>query len=151
MVRVRVKKLSYSERMLLMAQNETQSEYCILLHERTIQSLMPSEKRGKIDSGARFSFGVAVKILKAGGAVRRSKWNNNGDFIIKQIPANITESVIPHMTSLPQIAKDILMNRREPRIDYNNQMLIIHKDGKADSWVPSSSDVFACDWYLVTE
>lgn len=28
-------------------------------------------------------------------------------------------------------------------------MLIINPDGRADSWVPSSSDVFAEDWELV--
>lgn len=34
-------------------------------------------------------------------------------------------------------------------IDYTNQMLIINLDGRADSWVPSSSDVFAEDWEVV--
>lgn len=55
------------------------------------------------------------------------------------------------MQSLPQSAKDIIMARAEPHIAYTNQMLIIHPDGRADSWVPSSSDVFAEDWELVTE
>ena len=30
-----------------------------------------------------------------------------------------------------------------------NQMLIINPDGRADSWVPSSSDVFDEDWEIV--
>lgn len=30
-------------------------------------------------------------------------------------------------------------------------MLIIHPYGRADSWVPSSSDVFAEDWEIVNE
>lgn len=53
--------------------------------------------------------------------------------------------------SLPQSAKKILMSRDNPHIDYTNQMLIINPEGRADSWVPSSSDVFAEDWELVTE
>ena len=28
-------------------------------------------------------------------------------------------------------------------------MLIINPDGRADSWVPSVSDIFAEDWYIV--
>lgn len=46
---------------------------------------------------------------------------------------------------LPQSAKNILMSRDGAHIDYTNQMLIINLDGRADSWVPSSSDVFAED------
>lgn len=69
----------------------------------------------------------------------------------KQVPVHITADIIPNMQSLPQSAKDIIMARKEPHIDYTNQMLIINPDGRADSWVPSSSDVFAEDWELVTE
>lgn len=96
------------------------------------------------------TFGAAIEALKLSKAVRRSVWEN-GMFVIKQVPTRISENIIPHMQSLPQIAKDILMNRRNPHIDYTNQMLIIHPDGQADSWVPSSSDVFANDWELVTQ
>ena len=98
-----------------------------------------------------YDFGTALKFLKAGGAIRRAGWNGVGMFVIKQVPASIKEDVIPNMQSLPQIAKDILMSRNSPHIDYTNQMLIINPDGRADSWVPSSSDVFAEDWELVTE
>ena len=43
------------------------------------------------------------------------------------------------------------MSRENPRIDYTNQILIIHPDGRADSLVPSSSDVFAEDWEVIDE
>ena len=43
------------------------------------------------------------------------------------------------------------MNRENPHIDHTNQMLIIHPDGRADSWVPSSSDVFVEDWKIIDE
>lgn len=97
------------------------------------------------------NFGGAIDLLKAGFAVRRKGWNGKGLFVVKQIPAHITGDIIPNMQSLPQIAKDILMNRENPHIDYTNQMLIINPDGRADSWVPSVSDVFAEDWEIARE
>lgn len=95
------------------------------------------------------TFGAAIEALRLGEAICRSEWEN-GAFVVKQIPTHISENIIPQMQSLPQIAKDILMARQNPHIDYTNQMLIIHPDGRADSWIPSSSDVFANDWELVT-
>lgn len=97
------------------------------------------------------NFGGAIVLLKAGLAVRRRGWNGKGMFIVKQVPSHITGDIIPKMQSLPQSVKDILMNRKNPHIDYTNQMLIINPDGRADSWVPSSSDVFAEDWEVVNE
>lgn len=98
-----------------------------------------------------FTFGTAVLYLKAGMAVRRAGWNGKGLFIVKQVPSHIEGDIIPKMQSLPQSAKNILMSRENPHIDYTNQMLIINPDGRADSWVPSVSDVFAEDWEVVTE
>lgn len=97
------------------------------------------------------NFGGAIDLLKAGLAVRRKGWNGKGLFIVKQVPSHITGDIIPKMQSLPQIAKDILMKRENPNIDYTNQMLIINPDGRADSWLPTSSDVFADDWEVVNE
>ena len=97
------------------------------------------------------NFGGAIDLLKAGLAVRRKGWNGKGVFIVKQVPAHITGDIIPNMQSLPQSVKNILMNRENPHIDYTNQMLIINPDGRADSWTPSSSDVFAEDWEIVNE
>ena len=96
-----------------------------------------------------FTFGVAIILLNSGFCVRRAGWNGKGLFVCKQVPAHITSDIIPNMQSLPQSAKDILMSRENPHIDYTNQMLIIHPDGRADSWVPSSSDIFAVDWEVV--
>ena len=96
-------------------------------------------------------FGEAVEALKSGLAVRREGWNEKGLLIVKQVPSHITGDIIPKMQSLSQFAKTILMSRENPHIDYTNQMLIIHPDGRADSWVPSSSDIFAEDWEIVTE
>ena len=94
------------------------------------------------------NFGQAIEALKEGKAVQRAGWNEKGLFVIKQVPAVIGADIIPNMQSLPQAAKDILMSREVPEIKYTNQMLIVNPDGRADSWVPSSSDVFAEDWQL---
>lgn len=101
------------------------------------------------DSSSLMGFGDAIEVLKQGGAIRRQGWNGKGLFVVKQIPAHITEEIIPKMQSLPQSAKDIIMSRENKVIDYTSQMLIINPDGRADSWVPSVSDVFAEDWEVV--
>lgn len=96
-------------------------------------------------------FGKVIEALKSGLAVRRKGWNGKGMFVVKQIPSHIEGGIIPTMQSLPQSAKDILLSRENAHIDYTNQMLIINPDGRADSWVPSSSDVFAEDWEIVED
>lgn len=137
--------LIYPTKALLSAQVETEREYSYLLNDR-----LERMSDGK-ESLNNYDFGTAIKFLKAGGAVRRTGWNGKGMFVIKQVPAHITSETIPNMQSLPQTAKDILMKRQKPCLKYTNQMLIIDQDGRANSWVPSSSDVFAEDWELVTE
>ena len=97
------------------------------------------------------SFGGAINCLKAGLAVRRAGWNGKEMFVVKQIPCTIGTNIIPGMQSLPQSAKDIIMKREDPHIDYTNQLLLIQKSGRADSWTASSSDIFADDWEVVTE
>ena len=96
-------------------------------------------------------FGKVIEALKSGLAVRRKGWNGKGMFIVKQIPSHIEGGIIPKMQSLPQSAKNILLSRENAHIDYTNQMLIINPDGRADSWVPSVSDVFAEDWEIVED
>ena len=95
------------------------------------------------------AFGDAVKLLKRGHALRRSGWNGKNLFVIKQVPAHIESDIIPRMQSLPQSAKDLILNGKG-FIDYTSQCLIYNGNtGRADSWVPSISDVFADDWELV--
>ncbi len=125
-----------------------------VVYEDGYESWSPKEVFEKaykelIDEKNNMSFGDAVEVLKQGGAIRRRGWNGKGLFVVKQVPAHITEEIIPKMQSLPQSAKDIIMARENKYIDYTNQMLIINPDGRADSWVPSSSDVFAEDWEIV--
>ncbi len=91
------------------------------------------------------NFGQAIEALKEGKLVHRLGWNGKGMFIVKQIPAAIGTDIIPKMQSLPQSAKDMMLKRNQS-IHYTNQMLIVNSEGRADSWVPSSSDCFAEDW-----
>ncbi len=140
----KVKELDMTSQALLSVQSELMYQYSSVLGDR--MSIVRKEKPVL----ATFTFGTAVLLLTAGMAVRRAGWNGKGLFVVKQVPSHITADIIPNMQSLPQSAKDIIMARKEPHIDYSNQMLIINPDGRADSWVPSSSDVFAEDWELVT-
>ena len=95
------------------------------------------------------SFGDAIEILKQGGAIRRSGWNGKGLMVFKQVPAHIDSDIIPKMQSLPQSAKDLIL-KGKGFIDYTSQCLIYNENtGRADSWVPSISDVFADDWEIV--
>lgn len=99
----------------------------------------------------RMSLGIAVEALKFGFAIRRAGWNGKGLVVFKQIPAHITEEIVPKMQSLPKSAKDIILKGKR-FIDYTSQCLIYNENtGRADSWVPSISDVFAEDWEIVLE
>lgn len=130
---------------MLKVQRQSMRDYMSVLCARSTRMESGNGFHGE------FSFGIAIEYLKAGLPLRREGWNGKGRFVIKQIPAHITEEVIPKMQSLPQSAKNLIMARDNKVIDYTNQMLIVHFDGHADSWVPSVSDVFAEDWQLVTE
>ena len=94
------------------------------------------------------NFGQAIEALKEGKLVAREGWNGKGLFVMKQIPAEIGLDIIPKMQSVQESAKKVLVSRGTT-LKYENQMLIVKPNGTADSWVPSSSDVFAEDWIVV--
>ena len=100
----------------------------------------------KIDG---LTFGLALEALKLGKCISRTGWNGKGLFIFKQVPAVIDNSIISKMQSVPDSAKIILTTRNQEPIYYQNQMVIVKPDGTIDSWVPSSSDIFAEDWIIV--
>ena len=103
----------------------------------------------KVDDLSVMGFGDAIEVLKQGGTVRRSGWNGKGLMVFKQVPAHIESDIIPKMQSLPQSAKDLIL-KGNGFIDYTSQCLIYNENtGRADSWVPSISDVFAEDWEIV--
>lgn len=130
---------------LLSLQRDVMSRYLQILACR----INIADKIADEVSIKRMSFGVAIQALKFGFAIRRTGWNGKGLLVVKQIPAHITEEIIPKMQSLPQSAKDLIM-RGKKFIDYTSQCLIINENtGRADSWVPSVSDMFAEDWEIV--
>lgn len=103
----------------------------------------------KADDSSVMRFGDAIEVLKQGGTVRRSGWNGKGLMVFKQVPAHIDSDIIPKTQSLPQSAKDLIL-KSKGFIDYTSQCLIYNENtGRADSWVPSISDVFAEDWEIV--
>ena len=137
------KELDSATRAMLISQYESMREYFAALCMRST----------KMESGegsyTNFSFGVAINLLKQGFAVRRQGWNGKNMFVIKQVPAHITSDIIPKMQSLPQAAKDRILAGKG-FVDYTSQCLIYNENtGRADSWVPSISDVFADDWEIV--
>ena len=94
------------------------------------------------------SFGQAIEALKQGKRVARQGWNGKGMFVFKQVPANVPIQYVPNMQSLPQDVKDEFV-KRGVALTYSNQMCIVKQDNTMDSWVPSSSDVFAEDWEII--
>lgn len=107
-------------------------------------------------------FGVAVEALREGKLVTREGWNGKGMFVCKQVPAEISMNIVPNMQSLPLSAREEFIRRHKELIDkgfndlynsnsikYCNQMVIIKSDNTIDSWVPSSSDIFAEDWIIL--
>ena len=107
------------------------------------------EKVEESKESENLNFSEVIEILKQGGLVRRKGWNGKGLFVIKQVPAHIESDVIPRMQSLPQSAKDRIL-KGKGFVDYTSQCLIYNENtGRADSWVPSVSDIFAEDWEVV--
>ena len=135
--------LDAKTRALLIVQFSLMKEYRRALIERS--DIM----KGSHEKAVSFSFGEAIELLKAGFAVRRAGWNGKGLSVFKQVPAHIESDIIPKMQSLPQSAKDIIL-KGKGFIDYTSQCLIYNENtGRADSWVPSISDVFAEDWEVI--
>lgn len=128
---------------LLSLQYELMKRYCDVLKLRI------SDADGEIPFRPKMPFGVAIEALKAGLAIRRQGWNGKGLFVVKQVPAHIVGSVVFNMQSLPKSAKELIL-KGKGFIDYTDQCLIYNENtGRADSWVPSVSDVFADDWEIV--
>ena len=133
--------------LLLSLQRDLMGRYAAILEQR----IAISKGETSITTLPRMSFGIAIQALKFGLAIRRSGWNGKGLFVVKQVPAHIESDVIPKMQSLPQSAKDLIL-KGKGFVDYTSQCLIYNENtGRADSWVPSISDMFAEDWEIVSE
>lgn len=135
--------LDNTTRGLLTAQYKSMVEY---LHALRLRETKMKSGNGTCSA---MSFGSAIALLNKGFALRRSGWNGKSLFVIKQVPAHIESEIIPNSQSLPQSAKNLILEGKR-FINYNNQCLIYNRGtGIADSWVPSISDIFSEDWEIV--
>jgi hypothetical protein len=94
------------------------------------------------------NFGQAIEALKNGGRVAREGWNGKGLFVFMQVPAEISDDIIPKMQSLPQSVKDEFA-KRGGSINYSNQMALVNPNNSINGWSPSSSDALAEDWIIL--
>ena len=95
------------------------------------------------------AIGEFVKALNDRLCLTRSGWNGGNLFVCKQVPSQIPSDIVSKLQSLPDSAKALLLNTNSS-IKYNNQCLIVNlATGDVNSWVPSSSDLFATDWKVV--
>ena len=99
------------------------------------------------------TFGLAIEAMRLGKCIARTGWNGKNMFVCKQVPSIIDSTIIPNMQSLPQMAKTLILDVSKEPIRYANQMIIVKNNKKGDriidSWVASSSDTFAEDWFIV--
>lgn len=143
------KSLDKHTQAMMLAQHAIMGDYYQMLIMRSAS--MQNEVNNEAIHLRNISFGVAIILLNNGFVIRRHGWNGKNIVVFKQVPAEIHSDIIPKMQSLPQEAKDMIMAHKG-EIDYTCQCLIYNTEtGRADSWVPSISDVFAEDWELVTE
>ena len=107
--------------------------------------------------GKYMKYGEAIEALREGKCVAREGWNGKGMFVCKQVPSEIKSNIVPVMQLLPGSAKELFQKTfddEDAQIDaiyYANQMIIVSiaNSNLINSWVASSSDTFAEDWYIV--
>ena len=66
-------------------------------------------------------------------------------FIYKALPNTVGAEIVPKMISLSEETKKLIPGA----LIFGSGMTIVKPDGTADSWVASSSDTFAEDWFIV--
>ena len=118
----------------------------VVFPNEAFHCLFEEEVRGN------FSFDKALDYLKRGHSVARKKqWENDGEFICKQIPSDLAGVIIEKRQSLPRSAKDMLMDvHGTPEIHYRSQFLKISMITRvATSWIPTGDDLLDDDWILV--
>ena len=95
-------------------------------------------------------FSEVLDALKDGERLTNSSLSAKRGFIVRQIPQDIPEDVVPKMTSLPQRAKDALDGYE---LSFKDQVLLIWWDSTkqryiATSYIPNWYDIFREDWTI---
>lgn len=128
---------------LLYLQREAMGSYLGTLHNR-----IEYANGAKTKCNTQYDSGESKAALKFGLPIRRKSWRE-GLCVIKQVPAHISSEIIPKMQSLPETAKNLIL-KGTGFIKYEDQCLLYDiNTGRADSWSPSISDVFAEDWEIL--
>lgn len=97
------------------------------------------------------NFGQALQALKQGECLTRENWVAP-KFVCKQVPSVIGTEIVQKMQSLPEKAKEIILsNESAEGIAYKNQLLVVNSINQADSYTPSTADLFAEDWQIITD
>ncbi len=144
-------KLISAEPQKTMSHSEPESEGVELdgykvVYEDGYESWSPAdvfEKAYRSTDG--LTFGLAIEALKLGKCIARKGWNGKGMFVYKALPNTVPAEIVPKMVSLSDDTKKLI----KTEINFGSGMTIIKPDGTADSWVASSSDTFAEDWFIV--
>lgn len=117
-----------------------------VLNNKEFRMLFVEEKTENL------TFDKALHYLLLGHCVTRSVYGGCKHRVIcKQIPAETKGMLVAKLQSLPESARDLLIELPgTPEINYCDQFLIIDLDTcTATSWTPNGSDLLAYDWMLV--
>ena len=100
--------------------------------------------------------GKAIKALKEGKRIRREMWPLEKRFIFRQVPAEINESIVPKMQSLPQSVKDFFnwtfTEARNEQIDaiyYQDHVALVGPTNTIINYAFQAEDVLAEDWVIL--
>ena len=90
-------------------------------------------------------FTEVANDFENGEVIYRKAWDES-IVVFKQIPANITEDIIPKMTSVPPQAKAMILQSAKC-IKYRHQAIQYDmSNGRATYWIPTITDLAAKDW-----
>lgn len=131
-----------TQRLLFLLQHEAMKDYSSILKQR-ISNINKSN-----DLDIKIGIGIIKNCLIFGLPVRRKSWDKNL-VVFKQRPATISKEIIQKIQSLPDSAKEIILNNADS-INYKNQCLICDiSTGEANPWFPTIDDMFAEDWEII--
>jgi len=96
------------------------------------------------------NFGGAVSLMQKGIPVCRLGWHTKGIFVFMQVPSVVPMAVIPKMSSLPDIVKEMLA-KRNADLSYQYQFAVAYPDNRIYGWSPSPTDALAEDWVVYVD
>lgn len=96
-------------------------------------------------------FSEVLESLRNGERLTNATLSNNNSFICRQVPQAVDKTIIPKMSSLPEVVKEFLKDRGD--ICYHDQVLLVEWDSvrgayMATSYIPTWFDIFREDWTI---